>query len=169
MNLSLDEMPERAEVQFNCTGAAVGKMRNELSVEMVRPFRETFELATDEGAFHGGEASAPPPLALFVAGLTGCLMTQIRAFSRRLEVPVEDLRVETRAVWDWRKEGRVYETAPRSFEIDIHVDGPEPVERIVELIEAATKGCFLEQTLGRANVIRHALIHRGARVALPVD
>lgn len=166
MSLSLDKMPERAEVQFNCTGVAVGRMRNELSVEMARPFRETFELATDEGAFHGGEASAPPPLALFVAGLTGCLMTQIRAFSRRLDVSAEALRVETRVVWDWRKAGRVYETAPKSFEIDIHLDGPESRERLIDLIEAAKKGCFLEQTLGQANLVRHALIHRGERVEL---
>ena len=48
-----------------CTGTAVGKMRNALAVEMVRPFRETFQLASDEGPFHGGDASAPPPLALF--------------------------------------------------------------------------------------------------------
>ena len=69
MSVDLDQMPQRAEVQFNCTGTAVGKMRNELAVEMVRPFHESFALASDEGAFHGGDASAPPPLALFVADM----------------------------------------------------------------------------------------------------
>jgi len=61
-------------------------MRNELEVSMVRPFKENFSLASDEGAFHGGEATAPPPLALFTGGLTGCIMTQIRAFAKRLDV-----------------------------------------------------------------------------------
>ena len=63
--ISHDQMHDTALVQFNCTGTAVGKMRNALAVEMVRPFRETFQLASDEGPFHGGDASALPPLALF--------------------------------------------------------------------------------------------------------
>ena len=158
MSTDVDGMPARAEVRFDCRGRAVGKMRNELAVTMVEPFEERFELATDEGAFHGGDATAPPPLALFVAGLTGCLMTQIRAFAKRTGVDVEGLDVETRVVWDWAKAGRVYETAPKSFEIDITLDGPDTDERKAELIAAATKGCFLEQTLRRSNVVRHRLM-----------
>ena len=159
MSATPDDMPQRAEVQFNCTGTAVGKMRNELAVEMVRPFYESFELASDEGAFHGGDASAPPPLALFVGGLTGCIMTQIRAFAKRLGVTITDLRVETRVVWDWEKAGRVYETGPKSFEIDVLLDSPDATEKAVELIETAKKGCFIEQTLGQSNTIRHRLKH----------
>lgn len=147
---------QEAKVQFNCHGTAVGKMRNDLQVTMEQPFQEgPFEMATDEGAFHGGDASAPPPLALFVGGLTGCIMTQVRAFAKRLRVTVDDLKVETRVVWDWQATGRTYETAPRSFEIDILIDSPDPEDRIVELIEASKKGCFIEQTLGRTNTISH--------------
>lgn len=151
-------LPPRAQVQFNCSGKAVGKMRNELEVMMKLPFEEgPFSLATDEGSFHGGDASAPPPLALFVAGLTGCIMTQIRAFAKRLRVSLNDLDVETRVIWDWEAKGRVYETAPHSFEIDILIDSDEEMEKILELVEAAKKGCFLEQTLGRENTIRHRI------------
>ncbi|MEM8578678.1 MAG: OsmC family protein [Pseudomonadota bacterium] len=157
MSMDQDQMPATTEVQFNCTGTAVGKMRNELSVDMVRPFHEHFDLASDEGAFHGGEASAPPPLALFVAGLTGCLMTQLRAFAKRLKVPLDDLSVETRVVWNWAKAGPVYETAPKSFEIDLLIDSPAPRADVERLIDTAKKGCFLEQTLGQANTIRHRL------------
>lgn len=157
MGVSQDQMPDTAQVQFNCTGVATGKMRNELAVDMVRPFKESFQLASDEGAFHGGDASAPPPLALFVAGLTGCIMTQIRAFAKRMDVRIDDLQVDTRVVWDWQKAGRVYETAPHNFEIDIRLDSPDPYERAVALIHAAQKGCFLEQTLGQANTITHRL------------
>lgn len=164
MSESHDAMPDRAEVQFNCTGTATGKMRNELAVEMVRPSYESFQLASDEGPFHGGDASAPPPLALFVAGLTGCIMTQIRAFAKRMDVQVDDLKVETRVVWDWAKAGRVYETGPKSFEIDVILDSPSPKDKAVALLEAAKKGCFLEQTLGRANTIRHKLLHEGETI-----
>lgn len=157
MALTPEQMPDRAHVQFNCDGRASGKMRNDLTVTMVRPFEEVFELATDEGGFHGGDGTAPPPLALFVAGLTGCLMTQIRAFGKRLGVRVDDLRAETRVIWTWEKDGRVYRTAPEGFEIDIHLDAPVSDDDKAALIHAATHGCFLEQTLGRANTIRHRL------------
>ncbi len=151
-------MPQRAQVRFDCSGKAVGKMRNELSVFMKLPFQEgPFELATDEGSFHGGDATAPPPLALFVAGLTGCIMTQIRAFAKRLNVSLNDLDVETRVVWDWQAKGRVYETAPHSFEIDVLIDSADTREKTINLIEAAKRGCFLEQTLGQINTIRHRM------------
>lgn len=107
-------MPPRAEVAFLCRGTATGKMPTELDVTMTKPFQGVFALASDEGPFHGGEATAPPPLVLFIAGLTGCLMTQILAFSKRLGVQVDALDVETRIVWDWAKEGRIYATAPKS-------------------------------------------------------
>ncbi len=151
-------LPQRAQVQFDCKGRATGKMRNDLDVMMTQPFTEgPFELATDEGSFHGGDASAPPPLALFVAGLTGCIMTQIRAFAKRLKVSLNDLNVETRVTWDWEAKGSVYETGPHSFEIDIFIDSNDPLEKQLELIAAAQKGCFLEQTLGQKNEITHRL------------
>lgn len=151
-------LPPRAQVQFDCKGRATGKMRNELDVMMSQPFSEgPFTLATDEGSFHGGDASAPPPLALFVAGLTGCIMTQIRAFAKRLKVSLNDLDVETRVIWDWEAKGKVYETAPHSFAIDIFIDSDDPMDKQLELIAAAKKGCFLEQTLGHKNEITHRL------------
>ena len=151
------DMPERAVVQFDCHGTAVGKMRNELAIEMVKPFREEFELATDEGRFHGGDSTAPPPLAMFIGALTGCIMTQIRAFAKRLGVSLNDLHVETRIQWDWQAVGRVYETAPKSFEIDVLIDSPDPEDKVVELIETAKKGCFIERTLGVSNTIHHRM------------
>lgn len=144
-------------VRFDCTGTATGKMRNDLDVRMVEPIKESFALATDEGRFHGGDATAPPPLALFVGGLTGCLMTQIRAFAKKLQVPLNDLRVETEVVWEWQPMPPVYETAPRSFRIDVFIDSDAPVDRQRALVAAAKKGCFIEQTLGRSNEIKHRL------------
>ena len=151
--------PKRGEpvvVQFNCSGKATGKMRNDLSVRMVQPpSDEVIELATDEGAYHGGDATAPPPLSLFVASLTGCIMTQLRAFSRRMGVKIDDLNVETRVIWTRTTIGRLYETAPESIEIDVFLESSDADDNVVALIEAAKKGCFIEQTLGAANTITH--------------
>ncbi len=156
-HITPETAPDRAVVQFNCTGRATGKMRNDLDVRMIRPMEEHFTLATDEGPFHGGDATAPPPLALFVGGLTGCIMTQIRAFAKRLDVTLNDLTVETQVEWDWAKEGKVYETGPRSFHLDILIDSDDPQEAQIALVQAAKKGCFIEQTLGQANTITHRL------------
>lgn len=146
---------ERMQVQFNCHGTATGKMRNDLQVSMEQPFKESFEMATDEGPFHGGDATAPPPLALFVGGLTGCIMTQLRAFAKRLDVKLDDLHVDVRVIWNWQKTGKTYETAPESFEIDIDIDSPSDEAAILTLIEAAKKGCFIEQTLAQPNTVKH--------------
>ncbi len=146
---------EQMQVQFNCHGTATGKMRNDLAVSMVQPLQESFEMATDEGPFHGGDATAPPPLALFVGGLTGCIMTQVRAFSKRLDVQLNDLHVDVRVIWHWQKTCKTYETAPESFEIDIDIDSPNDKADIVNLINAAKKGCFIEQTLAQPNIVRH--------------
>ena len=132
-------------------------MRNELTVDMVSPLKETFELATDEGSFHGGDATAPPPLALFIASMTGCIMTQIRAFSKRMKIHVADLNVETKVIWNWKKVENIYETSPEKFEMNIYIDSSESLERVKALVQASKKGCFIEQTLSKKNTINHKL------------
>ena len=103
--MSVDQPKSPMTVTFACFGQATGKMRNELEVKMTEPKEERFTLATDEGPFHGGDASAPPPLALFVGGLTGCIMTQLRAFAKRMDVKIDDLSVETIVKWGWGARG----------------------------------------------------------------
>lgn len=151
----MSELPNQFQLEMTCTGTATGKMRNDLDIAFVRPITERFEMATDEGDFHGGDGTAPPPLALFIGGLTGCIMTQIRAFAKRLNCPVSELQVVTTVVWDWQAKGRVYETAPHSLDIDIMLDSDAQITDILALIDTAKKGCFIEQTLSQANTIRH--------------
>ncbi|MEW9921547.1 OsmC-related (seleno)protein [Marimonas sp. MJW-29] len=155
--MGIEQPKDPLEVVFTCTGQAMGKMRNDLDVKMTQPMLEEFTLATDEGPFHGGDASAPPPLALFVGGLTGCIMTQLRAFAKRMNVQIDDLAVDCKVTWQWTPEGRIYETAPKGFEIDVRLESPNSMEEQLALIAAAKKGCFIEQTLGQANTIRHRL------------
>ena len=86
-------------ITFNVTyelhGRSVGKMRNEVTGRQVEPSIEPeFNMASDEAGFHGGDGSAPLPLAYFCTGLITCLMTQIRAFSKRLEIKLEGVDVQ---------------------------------------------------------------------------
>jgi len=145
------------EIQFQATGRSVGKMRSEITV--TRPGGgETYEMATDEGDFHGGDGTAPPPLAYFATGFTACLMTQIRAFAKRLNVPINGVEVTGHYRWIGRQTGREpYVGSPGGFSFDIDLDSDASTEDQIRLIEAAKKGCFIDQTMAVANDVGHRL------------
>ena len=48
-------------LKFTGNATNKGSMRNDIDVSF-ESMNETFKLATDEGAFHGGNGTAPPPL-----------------------------------------------------------------------------------------------------------
>lgn len=146
------------EVVFTSTGRSVGKLRNEVTVTAKSPFQTTNMLATDEGKFQGGDDTAPTPLEYFLTGLVGCLMTQIRAFSKRLRVPIDDVTVTCDAHWQGlRDEVGPYQGHPVALSLDIDVRSGESPERIGLLVSAARRGCFIEQTLKQANDVKHRL------------
>lgn len=145
------------DVIFEGTGRASGKMRNDIAVEWPM-MKERFELATDEGSFHGGDGTAPPPLALFTAALTGCLMTQIRAFAKRLDIALEDVTVNARLHWRGEQQGNApYVTAPVAFDLDVEIDSDASPAQLEDLLQHAKRGCFIEQTLATGIVVGHRL------------
>jgi uncharacterized OsmC-like protein len=84
-------------------------------------------------------------------------MTQIRAFSRRLDIPVDGFSVKTRCHWQAQQRGNApYESAPVAFTMDVNIesDASEPDKR--RLLAAAQKGCFVEQSL-KPGLVRHRL------------
>ncbi len=148
---------KRFEVVFEGVGRSSGKMRNDISVEWPM-MKESFELATDEGPFHGGDGTAPPPLALFTAALTGCLMTQIRAFAKRLHIELRDVEVRARLHWEGVQTGNdPYVTAPVGFDLDVTLDTDATPDDQHRLLAAAKKGCFIEQTLSQGLEVGHRL------------
>ncbi len=145
------------DVIFEGTAKSGPGMRNDISVEWPM-MKEKFQLATDEGPFHGGEGTAPPPLALFTAALTGCLMTQIRAFAKRLKIDIEGVEVNARLHWRGEQEGtQPYVTEPVGFCLDVDIDSNVAADRLLDLLQYAKKGCFIEQTLARGLVVEHRL------------
>lgn len=145
------------DVVFTGMGRSTGKMRNDITVEF-ETMAETYELATDEGPFHGGDGTAPPPLALFTAALTGCIMTQIRAFSKRLKIPIDGVQVQARLHWQGQQDGmEPYVTAPVGFDLDIDLDTDASEAEQRRLLEAAKNGCFIEQTLAQGLTVGHRL------------
>lgn len=148
---------KKFEVIFEGIGRSSGKMRNDISVQWPM-MKESFELATDEGPFHGGDGTAPPPLALFTAALTGCLMTQIRAFAKRLNIEIINLEVHAKLHWEGVQEGNdPYVTSPVGFDLDVDIDSPADESQLRTLLDCAKKGCFIEQTLAKGLDIGHRL------------
>lgn len=146
------------DVVYETEGRSVGKLRNEISISWVGANEGPWEMATDEGTFHGGENTAPPPIAYWAAGFTGCLMTQIRAFSKRMKIPINDVTVKARFEWSGHQINRdPYVTNPKGFSFDIEIDSDASLEDLTKLIEAAKKGCFIDQTMAVANTVDHRL------------
>lgn len=148
---------KRFDIVFEGHGRMSGKMRNDISVDFVT-MKEHYDLATDEGPFHGGDGTAPPPLALFTAALTGCFMTQVRAFSKRLRIPVRDIDIKARLHWQGVQQGTgPYTSEPVGFSLDIELDTDASEEDQTRLLQAARKGCFIEASLARGVVVEHRL------------
>lgn len=150
-------------VTFTFDAQAVGRMRNDVTVTSVEPASGgVYELATDEGPMHGGQASAPTPLHLFTASLAGCFMTQVRAFAKRMKVTVDGLRVSGTAHWQATAEpGEPYVSEPIGITLAVHVDSTAGSLELIDLLEAAKKGCFIEQSLAAGVQVRHELHHDG--------
>ncbi len=147
----------RFEVLFEAEGVNRSKFRNDVKVHLRGPHAVSYDLPTDEGGIHGGDGSAPYPLAYFTSALTGCVMTQLRAFSKRLNISVDGFSVNTRCHWEARQIGNApYETAPIEFTMDITIDGQANEAEKLRLIAAAQKGCFVEQSL-RPGLVKHRL------------
>ena len=146
-------------LKFTGNATNKGLMRNDIDVSF-ESMNETFKLATDEGAFHGGKGTAPPPLALFTASLCGCIMTQIKAFGKKLKIEVNEIEIDASMEW----QGEVLEEGPYKascdgYNLDIDIMSEEPIERKKKLLEAAINGCFIEASL-KPGIVKHRLKHK---------
>ena len=155
-------MPEtlaksRFEVIFDAEGVNNAKFRNDVKVHLRGPHAVSYDLPTDEGGIHGGDGTAPYPLAYFTSGLTACVMTQICAFSKRLGIPVGRFSVKTRCHWQAQQSGnQPYESAPITFTMDVDIEGDASEADKRRLLAAAEKGCFVEQSL-KPGLVKHRL------------
>src|SRR5919106_1377184 len=99
MHMSVTANTDVFDVVFEAEGRNAAKYRNDITVHMRGAAPVSVDLPTDEGAYHGGEGTAPYPLAYFASGLTACIMTQLRAFSRRMRIDVTTISVDARMRW----------------------------------------------------------------------
>ena len=155
--MTSQQAQSRFDVIFEAEGHNRAKFRNDVTVHMRGAAPRTDFLPTDEGPLHGGDGTAPYPLAYFTSGLTACIMTQLRAFSKRLGIDVTEFRVESRCHWEARQSGtQPYESAAVGFTLDIDLHGSASEADKRRLIAAAEKGCFIEVCL-KPGIVRHRL------------
>lgn len=141
---------------FKGNAINTGSMRNDIDV-IFESMDERFQLATDEGAFHGGKGTAPPPLALFTASLCGCVMTQIKAFGKKLNIQVSEIKIDATMEWN----GTITDEGPylaecKGYNLDIDIISNETLGRKKKLLNAAIKGCFIEASL-KPGLVKHRL------------
>ena len=145
-------------LKFKGNAENTGSMRNDIEVSF-ESMNEKYKLATDEGAFHGGKGTAPPPLALFTASLCGCVMTQIKAFGKKLKIEVNEIKIDATMNWNGQilKEGP-YKASCEGYNLDIDIISSESIENKTKLLNAAIEGCFIEASL-KPGIVKHRLKH----------
>jgi len=147
----------RFDVVFEAEGSNTSKFRNDCTVHLRGAAPRTDFLPSDEGSYHGGDGTAPYPLAYFTSGLTTCIMTQLRAFSKRLGIDVTDFTVNCRCQWEAEQNGKEpYRSRGVAFTLDIDLKGGASVDDKKRLIAAATEGCFVEVVL-KPGLVKHRL------------
>ena len=145
------------DIQFDVAAKAARKMRTEAAVRLTQTGEE-WEMASDEGGFHGGDGTAPLPLAYFAMGTTSCLMTQFREFAKRPNLTLKDVKMASYFRWEARQIGRArYEGVPIGIDIDVSVQSQETETNLINLLGTAQKGCFVEQIILKGFPIGHRL------------
>ena len=94
-------------------------------------------LVTDEPERLGGEGSAPAPHELLPAALASCISTTIIMYARTKKWDVR--RVDVDVDYD-------HKATPRSFEIDVRIEGDLDDEQLARL-ERVAESCPLRRSL----------------------
>ena len=85
-------------------------------------------------------------------------MTQIRAFAKRMDITINNVEVKARLHWiGVQQDNDPYVSHPKGFDLDVDIDSPADGEALRALLEAAKKGCFIEQSLTEGVVVGHRL------------
>jgi uncharacterized OsmC-like protein len=97
-----------------------------------------FSIAVDEPESAGGTGEAPEPTALLLASLASCFTLAFAHSAAKRSIPLSGLRVDVVGDYAGRRFG--------ALRISVDADGPSP-EEVDELLEAATRVCYITNTL----------------------
>jgi organic hydroperoxide reductase OsmC/OhrA len=143
---------ESLQVEINLVAEVETNFRKHAFVRPNLPDMPTFAIRSDEGVIpsrhnYQGEASAPPPLSYFAAGVAFCLMSHLKSFIHERKLSVRSYNVEQRLVFtrglpeDLDLSGKTGASCDL-FETHVIIDSDESVERVKSLIEDAQAVCM---------------------------
>lgn len=118
----------------------------------------SFEFLIDEPSIRGGDSRGPTPLGYFVAGAASCLAMQYASLIKERSVPVESFRMLARAHHD--RQRRVFKDMIYKVELTASISADDAMS----LAEAATRRCFVENTLTQVLPIITDVFLNGERV-----
>ncbi len=113
--------------------------------------------------FEAGDA-AFPALALLAAAVVSSLLVQIRLVATAQDTPLGAVVIEASFSWCGTRIGAApYQTRLDALQIAVSIDAESSAGegRLLQLLDAARQGCFIQQTLLRANPIAHRLRRPG--------
>lgn len=143
--MSRTEAKSRSDVMFEAEGRNASKFRADVSVPMRKVARGTDFRPTDEGALPGGDGTAPVPLVHVTSGLSACIMSRLRAFSKRFDFDVTEFFVDCRGHWQAHQHGNLpYVGSLLGVTIGIDLRGSASKADKRGLITAVEKGRFIE-------------------------
>lgn len=128
--------------------AATGTIRVDLEHRVNKTFdavfrseEAAFEFVIDEPSVRGGDSRGPTPLGYFAAGAASCLAMQYAGLIKEQAIPVTGLKMLARAHHD--RERRVF--IDMAYRVEL--TGAISADDAVALAQAATKRCFVENTM----------------------
>jgi uncharacterized OsmC-like protein len=148
---------ESLQIEVNLVAETEDGFRKHAFVKPNLPNFLTYAIASDEGVIpskhnYQGEASAPPPLSYFAAGVAFCLMSHLKGFIHERKLDIRNYTVEQRLVFtrglpeDAETSGKAGASCDL-FETHVLVDSDEPAAAIKSLIEDAQAVCMASVAL----------------------
>jgi len=148
---------ESLQIEVNLVAEVEDNFRKHAFVRPNLPNMMTFAMRSDEGAIpskhnYQGEASAPPPLSYFAAGVAFCLMSHLKGFIHERKLDIKSYAVEQRLVFsrglpeDLELSGKTGASCDL-FETHVIVESEEAPEAIKALIQDAQSVCMASVAL----------------------
>jgi uncharacterized OsmC-like protein len=119
----------------------------------------SFDLQIDEPTTRGGQSTGVWPLGYFVTGAASCLAMQYVNVIRDEGIPVESIKMLTRAHND--REAKIF----TDMIFQVSLTGPISPAQAEALARAASDRCYVENTLAKAIPLTTEVELNGAKVA----
>jgi uncharacterized OsmC-like protein len=122
----------KASVVFHAAGSGDSGVATDIQIR-------THEVQVDEPPSLGGADSAPNPVETALAGLLSCQVVTYRFWAAKLDIPLDDVRVETEGGFLGLRDG--VRPGLGAVRVKVRLTGPASPEQYRELHAAVDEHC----------------------------